>query len=475
MARENQGLQIALIIFFMLTIILGVTTFVFFRQYQEADKKAEAARASLATKTNAADVLADQIVKLEKYLGVVGLQPDEVDGQYNQDIADYGATYPETDRDYHKLTMHLFNTIQGQNVELAGLKTEAQRWKDKFEVVAASRDLQVQQFQDQAEDAAKSAAVEIASARNEDARINAEKDTLAADFKKKKDEHEVVLAATKADLETAFGNIDKLEIVNHKKTEALNELRQETIDVPDGEIVFVNQHNQTVWITVGRADGLPRQITLAVYPADTSNLTKASKKASIEVTQILGENLAEARVLEDTISDPIVRGDKIHTPLWSPGEQRQFALAGFFDVDDDGKSDQQLIRNLIEMNGGLVVCSIDEQGELDGKIDENTRYLVLGRRPTHAKSDAAVRDPFSKMVGDAKESGVQTIQMGDLLQQMGWKNRTPVTRYGRGANPNDFKPQPPDGIPKVSTGTVSELFRPRRPPPVKRSGRGGAY
>ena len=30
MARENQGLQIALIIFVMLTIVLGVTTFIFF-------------------------------------------------------------------------------------------------------------------------------------------------------------------------------------------------------------------------------------------------------------------------------------------------------------------------------------------------------------------------------------------------------------------------------------------------------------
>ena len=31
MARENQGLQIALIVFVMLTIILGVTTYLFFR------------------------------------------------------------------------------------------------------------------------------------------------------------------------------------------------------------------------------------------------------------------------------------------------------------------------------------------------------------------------------------------------------------------------------------------------------------
>ena len=35
-ARENQGLQIALIIFVMLTIILSVTTFLFYRNFKGA-------------------------------------------------------------------------------------------------------------------------------------------------------------------------------------------------------------------------------------------------------------------------------------------------------------------------------------------------------------------------------------------------------------------------------------------------------
>ena len=43
MARENQGLQIGLIVFVMLTIILGVTTYLFFRQYEEADGRTKAA------------------------------------------------------------------------------------------------------------------------------------------------------------------------------------------------------------------------------------------------------------------------------------------------------------------------------------------------------------------------------------------------------------------------------------------------
>ncbi len=38
-ARENQGLQIALIVFVMLTIILIVTTFLFFQNYREEQTK----------------------------------------------------------------------------------------------------------------------------------------------------------------------------------------------------------------------------------------------------------------------------------------------------------------------------------------------------------------------------------------------------------------------------------------------------
>lgn len=39
MARENQGLQIALIMFVMLTVLMSVMTFVYFQKYTEAEKK----------------------------------------------------------------------------------------------------------------------------------------------------------------------------------------------------------------------------------------------------------------------------------------------------------------------------------------------------------------------------------------------------------------------------------------------------
>jgi hypothetical protein len=140
------------------------------------------------------------------------------------------------------------------------------------------------------------------------------------------------------------------------------------------------------------------------------------------------------------------------------------------DIDGDGKSDQQTVQNLITMNGGVVDCYVDEKGQQRGHMTVNTRYLVLGEAPD-AKGQADVINAYSRMIGEAERLGIQKITVGELLQRMGWKNQTPVVRFGRGANPNDFRAKPPDGVPRVSGGNVSEVFRPRRPP----GSRGSAY
>ncbi len=223
-------------------------------------------------------------------------------------------------------------------------------------------------------------------------------------------------------------------------SERLGQLTSQKFDTPEGEIRWVNQHTGTVWIDLGRADSLQRQVTFSVYPADISDVTVNSKKGSIEVTQVLGDHLAEARVIDDKLVDPIIAGDKIYTPVWTPGEKRHFAVGGFIDIDGDGRSDLQTVLRLITMNGGVVDSYIDEKGKRVGQMTVNTRYLVLGDAPTET-GQAAVIAEFSKMRSEAQRLGVQQIQLADLLQRMGWKNQTPVVHFGRGANPKDFAPR----------------------------------
>ncbi len=151
-------------------------------------------------------------------------------------------------------------------------------------------------------------------------------------------------------------------------------------------------------------------------------------------------------------------------------EKKRFAITGFCDLDGDGRSDIEQVRQLIELNGGIIDAWTDDKGEIQGEISINTRYLVLGDQPGDRGAAGTIAG-FTKMVTSAEKLGIQKIPLPDLLQRMGWKNQTPVVRYGAGANPADFKAKAPEGA-RTSTGNVSDIFRPRTPP---RSGSGGAF
>ncbi|NQU22099.1 MAG: hypothetical protein HQ567_12505, partial [Candidatus Nealsonbacteria bacterium] len=142
------------------------------------------------------------------------------------------------------------------------------------------------------------------------------------------------------------------------------------------------------------------------------------------------------------------------------GELRRFALTGFIDIDGDGKSDEEVVANLIKMNGG-VVDSVNE-------MSINTRYLVVGEQPRDKDTEGLAK--HSKMTEIAQEKGIETISLNKLLEMMGWKNRTHTVKFGRGANPNDFRAKPPGGVVPESSGNVSGRFKERRPPgePAKR-------
>ena len=134
------------------------------------------------------------------------------------------------------------------------------------------------------------------------------------------------------------------------------------------------------------------------------------------------------------------------------------------DVYGDGKSHLQTLIDLIKLNDGVVDAYVDEKtNKIVGAITVNTRFLILGDEPSE-KGLAAQVDPYTQLYNNAKRFGVQIVQLRDMLLRMGWKNETPVVRYGAGSNPKDFAAKPPEGVVKKSTGNVSEIFKPRQAP-----------
>ena len=199
-----------------------------------------------------------------------------------------------------------------------------------------------------------------------------------------------------------------------------------------GEVRFVNQRESTVWIDRGWADGLDRQVTFSVYSGDTTDLAKAAKKASIEVTKVTDEHMAMARILDDKSTDPIVQGDKLFTPAWAPGEQKHFALVGFLDLSGEGRDDHQGVKNLILLHHGVIDCDVDAKGKRIGAMTVNTNYLVRGEQPSE-KGQTEVMAAYTKLTTDADRLGVRTISLSDLKEQMGYRNQSPVQRFGAAA------------------------------------------
>ncbi len=471
MARENQGLQIALIIFVILTIMLGVTTFVFFKQGEDAEARAEQAEQSARENDTLARNVLEENSRMKGFIGVADtLRIEEVSDQVNEDLSTYGANFRGEPRGYRQVLAYLFQTIQDQAIRLEARTVEVQELKDKIPTLEAANRAQLAQHVKMA----KAKAEELTSARQtfQTVRTRFEADTaeIQDQWARGREQAAQNVRKMSSSLEDTNKRVQGLVRVVQDQRQKLEVLHTGSYEAPDGEITWVNQRNRTVWINRGRADALDRQITFSVYPGDATTLGPDSKKANIEVTQILGDHLAEARIVEDSSRNPIVPGDKIHTPVWSPGDRRRFALAGLLDATGDGRNDLELVKNLITSNGGVVDAFADPDGNRQGQVSVNTRYLVVGERPDEGGKPEGIRE-YTRLVSEAERLGTQTIPLGKLLEMMGWENRAPVERLGKGATPPKLRPRGQDGVPRSSPGSVSERFRPRTPP--RRPG--GAY
>jgi hypothetical protein len=467
MARENQGLQIALIIFVMLTIILGVTTYLCFRKWDDADKAKEVAAASAGKNEQLARKNAEDAEKLKKWIGVATTDSvDAIKDTFDKDMGKYAASLPAQDQVYRNLLDKMYNTIKQRSEELTDAKLEIPKREDDYKKSLEAKEAQVAEFRSSHDAAVSDLDNERTKFQTDRERISRDKTRLQGDLQAMRKESNERLAKVDAQLTKSETENKKLGDVVVKQGEIIDRYGGGLMaGAANGEITWVVQRNSTVWINLGRADGLMRQVTFSVYPFDVVDMTaKGAAKGKIEITEILGDHMAQGRITEDEVTRPILPKDKIYTPLWSPGERRHFALAGVMDLYGDGRNDLEALKNLIAINGGIVDCYIDDAGKQHGEITVNTNCLILGTAPTDKESDSRMVTTFTKVLKDVDQLRLPKTQLSDLLQRMGWRNMSPVIRYGRGANAKDFAPKPEGGVLKKSTGRVTDIFEKRQPP-----------
>jgi hypothetical protein len=457
-ARQDQTLQIFLIIFIFAFLVSAVVAYLGWHGYSEATARETALKTSLADKSKQSD---DQKTELQDLHQVLGFGRDDnataVKAATDADMKTYGSGIAdEASRTYHKVLETIAaerdqtaareakqkQQISEQDKSLLAVKTEAQKQIDSYSA------------------ASKKAQEDLANQQREAREYRQTLETAQNELKKSLDDQRAKYEGQITKLDANIKSLGDQYAQVERANKILKEERKSepgSFEVADGRISLVNQ-NGTVLINLGSADSLRRQVTFSVFDADQHDAAKATKKASIEVTRVVDDHTAEARITNDNPLNPILTGDNIYSQIWHRGKKLHFALTGVIDIDGDGQSDLQLARELIESNGGIVDAYLKEDGKIQGDISANTRYLVLGDIPDSALR-ANMQTGFQSMSKTAASMGVQTISLPQFVDQMGYKPQDRTVTLGTGAHARDF---PPRAETSTGPGGTEPRYRPRR-------------
>jgi hypothetical protein len=451
MARQSQGLQVLLIVFVMLAVVLGVTTYLYSKR---ADEATHAALSANQEKSKAQQETADKQKECETLKTMIGWpdkSTDELRKQFVEEMQTYGgakqldADPAATDKPlfepgtlfYSRLLKSMYDTIQARSDELIRARSVAADYADQFKHRQEASKVQVetqaagfQVLNDTMKKVETDYRVVQQSTAEEAARMVGQMKQIKADEMKKVGDAEAAQAS-------AAKAIQQKEKEVQDVTDKLSLIHREAMDVPSGDITWVSLPNKTVWINRGRADNLQRQTQFTVFSGDSASAAKAVKKGKVEVTRITGEHEAEARILEDKLTDPIMAGDKVFTPLWSPGQQNHFALAGIMNLDGDGRNQIGVVRGMINGSGGVVDCELDENGKKQGQITVNTRFIVIGDSPDNKSGDTIKNN--GEILSDADRYHVQVMKLAEFKQQMGYQKSSSVEHFnGVGASTSEL-------------------------------------
>jgi CHASE3 domain sensor protein len=439
-ARQDQGLLATLIVFVILFLLAFVAAYIGWKSYSDSQQQVAELENQLRSERDAKSNIQDENQNYRKWMGFGEFDnlPD-VQKTVEQDMERFGASFDEASRSYRNILEYVDKENQSIAAREAAAKEQVKQLKDRLIATESEKDAQIVQAQNAMKKTEEDAASERRKFEQDRKHLQQVEHELQANLTKQRATYEAEIArldATGKDLST------KLEKSDRAKQNLLAQVSKssDSFEVADGHVSWVNPDG-TVWINLGSNDSLRRQITFSVFDSAEHDAAKASKKGSIEVTRVLGEHLAEARVTDDDPRNPILSGDQIYSQVWHRGKKLRFALTGIMDVDDDSRSDLQLVRDLVDLNGGVVDSYLADDGKIEGDMSVNTRYLVLGKFPEQANQAALIKG-WNDMIEEAKTLGVETITLDMFLNQVGYSPSERTVELGRGARSADFPAQP---------------------------------
>jgi hypothetical protein len=490
MASSNssvvQSFSIALIVFVMLTFVLAVTTYLYFKKADENLKLMEAKQKEASdanTKRLEAEKNRRELVK-----DVLGFPEDMANSEIlerKQDAIDdvYGSYLEEPT--YEKLVEWLSSSIEKHYVSIK----QEQADKDRF--AAEKTQLEKKQAEELATLAAsrQTAQDELEKLRNEKTayekdntdqknKLVAEREAANSQAKRLKllgeeiakakpyltadrlknwppdaaaeggggaadegrDERRVALMLDEMrDRERTIVRLNQVLARLRVADPALQNTvlaatpKDDRVDGFDGRILSVNELDRTVLVACGTTTGLRAGLHFNVYPPNDPRPQLGSNKAVVEVVAIESDSLVRCRVRQDSIQDPIIPGDVVATSLWSPGTPLEVVIVGLVQLGGNPDADRSRLEQLVERIGGSVAKTLTTSTTMvvDAGVPQVKGAASEGQssRKKMSEKEKKFRDD---QLREAKQLGIRVMAIEPFLDSLGLQvesvraNRLPV-------------------------------------------------
>jgi hypothetical protein len=419
--RQSSSVLAAILVLFAGNVVFSLGAYFAWQDALRAKADAEtargerdAARKTQAATTSQADALRQRLTR------VPGVEFAELLGSIDDDLRQFGSGAPN--ETYADVVRRLQSMIEIHRTELKQVMADKSVLQREFE---ASQQVK-QQTVDQAKAATQEANKDLLTERSDFIRKMSAKDqeilsimdhakTLANKLETETREKEKIH-------EELLGEVNKLRriLVEARAPFTPNALARQK---PDGSVVRSSAATKTVWLNIGSKHGVEPQLTFSVQPSGFTGNPFTKPKAKIEVIAVSGSDLAEARIIESSLTNPIIAGDQVFNPAWNPGRVMRFALAGLMDIDDDGVDDRAKIRQMIRIAGARIDAEIMPDGTQQGEVSVETNYFVRGGRPDPEKAgplQLKVLASMAKMERTSLDYGAVVIDLDKFLDLVGY-------------------------------------------------------
>jgi len=489
MAANNsnvvQSFSIALIVFVMLTFVLAVTTYLFFKKSDEHLKlMEEAQKATSEEKTKRLEAEKNRLELVKDVLGfpedtanadILGKKRDAIDDLYGSHLQQDNK--PPT---YVAALDWLSSSYQDHYKSMANLQEDKDRFAAEKKQLADKHVEELKGRDKLRDDAlAKAAAADKDRAEVEQRsaaqikKLEAEREAAKAEIKRlgllgdKIAEARQFLSVDRqqkwpADTEPADGDRDERRVAvlldelreRERTIIRLNRIvaqlrvadpalqttvlaaqpKDDRVDGFDGRILSVNELDRTVLVACGSTTGLRAGLLFNVYDPTDPRPQLGSRKASVEVVAIESDSLVRCRVRQDAVSDPIIPGDVVATSLWSPGTPLEVVIVGFVQLGGTPEADLNRLRQLIERLGGTIADSVSPSTTLvvDAGFPKVKGIDAEGQVASRKQWTAKQKENRSRQIEAATQAGIKVMAIEPFLGMLGLQtesvraNRLPV-------------------------------------------------